>query len=174
MRATALLALTAEIIDDATGLTSLRGKSGIYDFSRKLNLGHYQIQRIFRELEKQNLISKTQKGFLITPKGRVKVRNYNLQQEEKSKNDEWDGRWRIVIFDIPEDQRRARNLFRATLKRKGYIELQQSVFVYPYGNFNILNQIRHEMEIEGCVSFLIAKADEVEDDKNLRIRFSLA
>lgn len=169
-----MLALAAEMVDDVTGLTSLQGKKGIYDFSRKLNMGQYQLQRVFSELEKQELISKSKGGFLITPKGRAKVRNFNLQQEEKSVDGRWDGRWRIVIFDIPEDERWARNVFRSTLKRKGYIELQHSVFVYPYGNFLILNEIRHEMEIEKYVSFLMAKADEVEDDKNLRVRFDLA
>ena len=41
LRTVALLALVAEMVDDATGLTSLRGRKGIYDFSRKLNMGEY-------------------------------------------------------------------------------------------------------------------------------------
>ncbi len=173
MRAIALLALTTEMVDDATGLTSLRGKQGIYDFSRKLSMGEYQFKRVLRDLEEQELILKAGDKYLITPKGRAKAHKLNLQKKEQPIETKWDGKYRIAIFDIPEDERQKRNLFRSLLKRKGYIELQHSVFVYPFGDFEILNQIRHELGIEKYVNFLIAQADEVESDENLRKRFNL-
>ncbi|MCX6809651.1 MAG: hypothetical protein NTZ65_02810 [Candidatus Berkelbacteria bacterium] len=69
LRTITLLALTAEMVDDITGLTSLRGRKGIYDFSRKLNMGEYQLRSALFSLEEQNLIEKNGNGFLITPKG---------------------------------------------------------------------------------------------------------
>ena len=167
-----MIALTAEIVDDLTGLTSLRGKSGIHDFSRKLGMGEYQFRSVLRSLEEQQLIEKNEDGFLITPKGLKKARIVTLQTKEVVKG-KWDGKWRIVIFDIPEDNRKARNILRAILKRNGYIRLQNSVFVSPYGDFEFLNLFRHEYKIEKYVNFFKANADELENDSELRKRFDL-
>ena len=44
----------------------------------------------------------------------------------------WDGKWRLVIFDIPEKKRFFRDILRSHLKAIGFRMLQQSVFVFPY------------------------------------------
>lgn len=44
----------------------------------------------------------------------------------------WDGIWRIIIFDIPEKRKWAREGFRQCLKRMGFYPLQKSAFVFPY------------------------------------------
>lgn len=136
-------------------------------------MGEYQLQSVLRSLEEQKLIQKTEDNFLITPKGIIKAKYLNLQKAEPCSKSEWDGRWRIVIFDIPEENRRARNIFRAILKRKGYIKLQNSVFICPFGDFDLLNEVRHEYGIEKFVNFLIAQTDEIENDENLLLRFGL-
>ena len=43
--------------------------------------------------------------------------------------DNWDGKWRIVIFDIPEQKRLIRDLFRRNLKKWGFKHLQKSVWI---------------------------------------------
>lgn len=42
---------------------------------------------------------------------------------------EWDGKWRIVIFDVPEQKRLIRNMFRRNLKKWGFKSLQKSVWI---------------------------------------------
>lgn len=44
----------------------------------------------------------------------------------------WDGKWRVVVFDIPERQRQLRDFLRNTMKRLGAYELLRSFWVYPY------------------------------------------
>ncbi len=46
--------------------------------------------------------------------------------------DKWDGLWRIVIFDIPDKDKSAREGLRERLKAMGFYPLQKSVFVFPY------------------------------------------
>ena len=67
----------------------------------------------------------------MTEKGRVKALTYKFL-EMKIKNKEWDGKWRIVVFDIPEKIRRGRDALRWKIKGLGFYELQKSVFVFPY------------------------------------------
>lgn len=44
-------------------------------------------------------------------------------------NEPWDGKWRLVMFDIPEKRRIARDLLRSKLKQWGFTHLQKSVWV---------------------------------------------
>ena len=55
------------------------------------------------------------------------MENMKLPREEK-----WDGKWRIVIYDIPVRLNKVRESLRYQLKRMGMKEIQKSVFVYPY------------------------------------------
>lgn len=45
------------------------------------------------------------------------------------KNEKWDGKWRIVIFDIPEINKRIRQVLRETLKVLEFWPLQKSVWI---------------------------------------------
>ena len=44
----------------------------------------------------------------------------------------WDGKMRVIVFDIPDIHTRARNIFRSKLKIMGCYPLQRSVWVYPF------------------------------------------
>lgn len=44
------------------------------------------------------------------------------------KEEDWDGKWRIVSFDIPEKQRAFRDLLRYKLKEWGFSKFQNSVW----------------------------------------------
>lgn len=61
----------------------------------------------------------------LTDKGREKAILAQLQ----SPAGKWDGKWRIVIFDIPEKRRSVRDLLRHNLKSWGFTPWQQSVWV---------------------------------------------
>ncbi len=168
----ALLLLSMEMVDDATGLTSLRGKQGLWDFSRKLNMGKYDLSEVVKSLETNLLLRREGDQYYITPKGRRKAHLLRLHAPAKMP-DKWDEKWYLVIFDIPEDLRSKRNILRSILKRKGFVKLQNSVFVAPYADFEELDLVRREYEIEKYVNFLIAESADTDDDLLLRNKFSL-
>ena len=43
----------------------------------------------------------------------------------------WDGRWRLVLFDLPESHRHKRNQLRRYLRSRGFGYLQNSVWITP-------------------------------------------
>lgn len=69
--------------------------------------------------------------YVLTDKGKLKVLTYRFQ-DIKIKKDNWDKKWRLIIFDIPEKLRKSRDSFRQKLKELGFYEIQKSVFVFPY------------------------------------------
>ena len=114
-------------------------------------------------------VSKNEKKFIsLTSKGQLELL---LSKAALKKPSKWDGRWRIMIFDIPEDSRDKRNKLRSLLKRNGFIKLQASVFISPYPlNREAIKYLRES----GLISYIrIIRADEIDDDRDLRKKFSL-
>lgn len=70
------------------------------------------------------LVSDEKLAFRLTDTGREKAVLANLKFDER----DWDGRWRLVIFDIPEKRRQARDLLRSKLKQWEFVHFQQSVW----------------------------------------------
>ncbi len=46
--------------------------------------------------------------------------------------EKWDGIWRLVLSDIPDSHKAARDALRQRLRAIGFYQLQKSVFVIPY------------------------------------------
>ena len=68
----------------------------------------------------------------LTSKGMARANKLLLQELEIKKPKRWDKKWRIVIFDIPEKQKKLRDELRRRLKLLGFAEFQKSVFVFHY------------------------------------------
>ena len=110
--------------------------------------------------------------FLITPKAHRKIRIIFIESSEWRVG-KWDGFWKIISFDIPETKKSERNIFRSLIKRKGFVGVQQSVFVAPFADFEALALLRQDLKIEKYVSFFTAQSYLTDDDTKLRKRFNL-
>ncbi len=55
-----------------------------------------------------------------------------FRSEPISRPSMWDGKWRIVLFDIPTDRKVVRDALRFMLKRFGFCQLQKSVWIFPF------------------------------------------
>lgn len=75
-------------------------------------------------LKKQKLIVKTSEGWKITPKGKHILELDELDRDVQKE----DGICRLVIFDIPEKERKKRNRIRTELLAQGFTILQKSVW----------------------------------------------
>ncbi|MCL4366442.1 hypothetical protein M1437_04405 [Patescibacteria group bacterium] len=83
-----------------------------------------QALRRLREGGLIELISDEKLAYKLTDKGKERAILASLNFSEK----QWDGKWRLVIFDVPEKRRQARDLLRSKLKQWGFINFQQSVW----------------------------------------------
>lgn len=83
----------------------------------------------------------------------------------------WDGRWRVVIFDIKEERRHLRARLRDMLEQIGFIKLQNSVWVYPFDCEDLVTLIKQDYRVGKEVLYMIA--DSIESDKQLRGHYGL-
>ncbi|MBI2607674.1 MAG: hypothetical protein HYW51_02520 [Candidatus Doudnabacteria bacterium] len=107
----------------------------------------------------------------LTKKGEEKVLRYNLDNLELKKPLRWDKQWRLVIFDIPEKFRLARDHFRLKLKELGFHQLQKSAWVHPYPCEDVITFLKEVYEIRPFVTLVTAR--EIDIAKKLRRIFSL-
>lgn len=84
--------------------------------------------------------------FKLTDLGKISL---GVESEE-----EWDGKWRIVIFDIPEQKRIIRNLFRRRLKEWGFKRWQQSVWVTKRNVTKKLRLLIADLKIEDWIAVI--------------------
>jgi len=68
----------------------------------------------------------------ITDRGKARLLGYVLEDLTIPEQKKWDKKWRMVIFDIPEEKKVGRDVLRRKLRDLGFFQLQRSVFVSPY------------------------------------------
>jgi len=78
----------------------------------------------------EKVIKKGEPYFRLTSKGQGKItRDFSLKGLQNKK---WDGKWRVVIFDINEKKRKDRDSLRNKLRELGFGMIQESVWISPY------------------------------------------
>ena len=135
-----------------------------------------KLVRIVREFYNDRLVDyKEDKDgsvkIILTKEGQKKALKFKLDEMEIKKPVKWDGEWRVVIFDIPERFKKAREALRMKLKDLGFLELQKSVLVLPYECEDEIDFIVEVFLIRPFVRFVRAKS--FTNEEQLKIKFGL-
>ena len=133
-----------------------------------------QISQALYALKKRKLIKLTQEGKMIlltlTEGGDKRCLRYAFEALKIPRPRKWDGKWRLVLFDIPEDLKAAREALRSKLKQLGFLQFQKSVWIYPH---QCEDEIDFISELFAIGRYLNLLAVEIEKDQPLRAHFKL-
>lgn len=122
----------------------------------------------FRNLEKRKIIKKLDEDlFVFTSKGKEWFES-SISRYFKKRYPEWDGKWRVVIFDIPKELHTKRNQFRRRLKLMGFHMLQKSVFVFPYPCEEEIGDICNKLGLADCVDIIKAESAGFRNDELMK------
>lgn len=130
-----------------------------------------------KRLREAGLIVKKADIFYLTEKGEKEAfwANMNLEfhsySAKKKIPPKWDGKWRIIFFDVPEKKKQHRNYLRSIIKGVGFKEFQKSIWVYPHKVPDFLIEILQEDNILPYTRFLTTNNIDYDDD--LKSMFSL-
>lgn len=129
-----------------------------------------------RRMQNQRLIEITDKGdqtiISITEKGKKKFLSFNFEMMTVPIPKKWDGKWRIVGFDIPEKKKQAREALRNKMRELGFMTLQKSLFVLPY---DCKKEIEFIGEIFGVYKHIVyAEASFISNQEYYKEQFNLA
>lgn len=93
------------------------------------------LRRNLKRLHDQKIVEvideNGQEVIKLTQKGHTKYLRFKLE-ELSLKGKSWDGKWRLVIYDISKLKRSAQENFRRILKQINFFPLQKSVYLTPY------------------------------------------
>lgn len=162
-------ALAPQAVAQITGLAS-KLYEGIEN--RRYKAG--EIERALRYLRSRKLIDiQKQYGrevFKLTKLGWLRTRklmkSFAIRRPEK-----WDGKWRIVVFDIPTAKKSTADLFRYQLKNMGLANLQKSIWIHPYECRDQVYYLAGNLFIKPYVRYIVA--EEVAGEEDLKWRFGL-
>lgn len=121
-------------------------------------------------LEARGLISgeRLKRGrviFSLTDKGQKLADRISLKLKMAQRR-KWDGRWRLLVFDIPERIRAKRDFFRKELKDFGFYQLQKSVWAYPHPLPKDFFDLWEDFNLENHL--VVVESAKIKDDDCLR------
>lgn len=140
------------------------------------NINRSSLRRALNSLESTGMIARKNANddtmtLTLTRRGQSYAKQHTLSNLKLPRESKWDGKWRIIIYDIPEYARDFRIALCATLRTLGCYELQRSVMVYPYDCEQQIKRVAAEYEMQDHIRFIVA--ERVDDERALRRYFRL-
>lgn len=120
----------------------------------RLNRWGRQTRGVLGKLKKSEWVEKITENeeifYQITPKGEKSVDKYLKPLKQTGK---WDGKWRLVMFDIPEVNRDIRDRLRRSLSNLGLGILQASVWISPNDIKDEINEITKKLDLGNSIKY---------------------
>ena len=130
-----------------------------------------RVARTLQYLRQQKYIT-GRDSYTLTKRGTKTLSEEKIWNLSISTPKKWDGKWRIVLFDIPKHKQKRRDIFRLRLKGLGLVLYQNSVWIHPYPLEETVRAIGDFYSLSDCIHFIVA--ERVTGEKTLRKHFSLA
>ena len=135
----------------------------------------YRVKRSISDLQKKKMINLYEKGddlvMEITKEGEKRILKYRFDELKIEKPKKWDGFWHLIIFDIPENHKKARNALTRKLKEMEFYPFQKSVFICPFECEDEIDFIGEFFNVKKFINYFVVK--EVDDDTFLKRYYNL-
>lgn len=129
-----------------------------------------ELTRALTYLKSQHLIHENYAhGITLTPKGQHRLKQVPYETLQISKPLKWDGQWRIIFYDIPEDKKTQRDAFTRKIRSIGFKMLQRSVFIYPHPCKEEVLCVADYFDIAPYVTYV--ETSYIDNDKPLKQHF---
>lgn len=170
------VALSAAILapGSARVIKPLLESSRDWDEWKHFNISY--LQRTLRQLNKQKDVEiSVQNGeqvITLTKNGKRRILKYNIDQLTIDKPKTWDGKWRLVLYDVPVCKKQLGDLIRQSLKMLGFYPIQDSVYLHPYPCFDQIEFLREYYFLGDTVQYMLV--DYIERDDAFKTFFNLS
>ena len=135
--------------------------------------GNRKTQQIFTGLRRYKFIRRVGESdrHILTHKGEQRFRKIFIDEVIIKKPKKWDGRWHLVMYDLPIRFKRARDAFRWKLKDLGFFQFQKSAWIYPYP---CEGEVLFVADFFGVRKYIqILEVTDILDDQKVKAHFML-
>ena len=133
------------------------------------------VAQSLRRLEQRGLVRRQMASgetvLELTPTGRLRLDTFHLSDLVLPVPPiQWDQQWRLVLFDVPEERRYLRSIFRRKLQQLGFQYLQRSAWIYPFQCEDVLMTLAQRLQLDHCIHIAVVKS--LSSDQLVRARFA--
>lgn len=137
-------------------------------------INEQSLKRAIKNLYQSKLLEERENengstSLILSEEGRKRVLTYNLDNIAIQKPDKWDGKWRVVLFDIPNSKKKEREVLRSSLRNLGFLAYQKSVFILPYECKNEIDFVIEFYNLRRHVRFM--EVSSFDDDLAFKNHF---
>lgn len=130
-----------------------------------------KLNRALQSLADSGKVSRTASGYRLTAKGQRELIRHAFVRYQFPEHAEWDKKWRVICFDIPEDRKYVRHVIHQKLIEIGFYRFQDSVYITPHRCDEILGLIQQTFFLKKQVRGMVVT--ELDDEKALLAHFKL-
>lgn len=152
----------------AISLPELRDKVNTEECNQN---SRYAITRSLKGLREAGLIeqvSSPQNEYArLTKEGKKKMHSLELDSDTNLVNTSWDGLWRIILLDLPENRKSERESLRYLLKKAGFVCLKNSAWISPYPFEHLFTNIKKDLNLTTEMMIIVTESIDDETKKFL-------
>ena len=167
-----------DVLSELTGgdllsafLLSGRSTKRFFRLARERANERYRRKLAVERLVDLDYIEKEGERLSVTSEGRNALGKSVASTLNLLSTQKWDGKWRIVAFDIPEEYATLRDRVRTLLKQAGFQKLQHSVWIFPHECEELIRFIKGEARLSRYI--LYGVLERIENERRLRKVFRL-
>ena len=132
-----------------------------------------KVKRVARTLAEKRLIKFTYKNGIdvlsITENGRKQLVKFEIDKLKIRPTKQWDGKWRVIMFDIPERMKKMRNEIHFRLTDMGFVPYQKSAFISPFECKVEVDALREYFALRKYIKYMLV--NEIDDREILKRKF---
>jgi DNA-binding transcriptional regulator PaaX len=129
----------------------------------------YALNRSIKGLKDAGLIESIYSGqnqyTKLTKEGKKKANSMKLECENALISNTWDGNWRIILLDIPEERKSEREALRYLLKKAGFACLKNSVWISMYPFEHLFTNIKKDLNLSTEMMIIVTDTLDTETEK---------
>lgn len=129
------------------------------------------VLRAIGDLEKGGFLESiegVQDKFLrLTQKGRQRSNSFKLETKNSLVSPSWDGKWRVILLDLPESRKDERESLRYLLKKAGFVCLKNSAWISPYPFEHLFSNIKKDLGLTTEIMILVT--DDIDEETKKEI-----
>lgn len=106
----------------------------------------------------------------LTPAGKQKAHSVLVDADTALVSHNWDGKWRIVLLDMPESRKAERESLRYLLKKANFVCLKNSAWVSPFPYEHLFMNIKKDLGLTTELTIVVTDTiDEISHQELLKV-----
>lgn len=145
--------------------------TSIPELKEKISGETYAVTRSIKGLREAGLIeqipSPQNEYARLTKEGKKKMHSLKLDSDTTLVNTSWDGFWRIILLDLPENRKNERESLRYLLKKAGFVCLKNSAWISPFPFEHLFTNIKKDLGLTTEMMIIVTEHIDEESKKVL-------